>query len=188
MINLTSVKQFCKDYTKIENYEEAVNDQSQVWVCHHILGEILSREQLLDHDFYYDVPPCMLKFVTRAEHNILHFKGKHLSLESRIKISEANKGENSSWYGKHHSEKTRRKISESLKGEHFSEERRRKISEAAKRRTGKNNPFYGKNHSEETLRKISEANKGKLKGIPKSIEQRRKMSESAKRRWAAIKK
>ena len=35
---------------------------------------------------------------------------------------------------------------------------------------------------------ISEANKGKLKGISKSIEHRRKMSESAKRRWAAIKK
>ena len=184
MINLTAVKQFCKDYTKIENYEDAVNDQSQVWICHHILGEILSREQLLDHDFYYDVPPCMLKFVTRAEHNILHFKGKHISLEARIKISEANKGLNSSWYGKHHSEETRRKISESLKGEHFSEERRRKISEAAKRRTGENNGFYGKCHSNDTKKKISEANKGKLKGVSKTAETRRKMSEAAKIRWA----
>ena len=72
MINLRTVKEFCKDYTQIENYTEAINDTTQTWICHHILGEILSREQLLDHDFYYDVPPCMLKFVTKAEHNQIH--------------------------------------------------------------------------------------------------------------------
>lgn len=89
MINIITVKQFCKDYTKIENYEEAIKDQSQIWYCHHILGEILTRQQLLDHAFYYDVPPCMLKFVTRAEH--IHKKGKHHSEEHRRKMSKAAK-------------------------------------------------------------------------------------------------
>ena len=89
MISLKKVKKFCKDYTRINNYEEAVNDKTKMCDCHHILGEILSREQLKDHDFYYDVPPCMLKFVTRAEHTHLHKKGKHSSEETRIKISEA---------------------------------------------------------------------------------------------------
>lgn len=30
MINLTSVKQFCKDYTKIENYEEAAKNRAKI--------------------------------------------------------------------------------------------------------------------------------------------------------------
>ena len=182
MISIEKVKKFCKDYTKIENYEEAVKDTSQTWVCHHILGEILTREQLLNHDFYYDVPPCMLKFVTRGEHNRLHNAGKHHSDETRRKISEAKTGEKNPFYGKHHSEEvrkkmseshksknhpmygkhhsedTRRKMSESLKGRTFSEEHRRKISEA---NTGDKNPMYGKHQSAETRRKMSESHKRK---------------------------
>ena len=127
MISVEKVKKFCKDYTKIENYEEAVKDTSQTWHCHHILGEILTREQLKDHDFYYDVPPCMLKLVTREEHSRLHKAGKHHSDETRKKMSEAKKG-------KHLSDETRRKLSEANKGKKLSEEHRRKISEALKRR------------------------------------------------------
>lgn len=92
MINEIKVKRYCKDYTHIENYEEAVNDPSQIWICHHILGEILSKEQLIDHNFYYDVPPCMLKFVTKSEHRQIHQKGKNHSKETRRKMSEVHKG------------------------------------------------------------------------------------------------
>ena len=140
MINIKKVKRFCKDYTKIENYEDAVKDTTQTWHCHHILGEILTREQLKDHDFYYDVPPCMLKFVTKAEHTRLHTKGKKASEETRRKISEAVKGEKHPLYGKHISEETRLKMSESHKGKKrvpFSDETLRKMSEAAKRRWSK---------------------------------------------------
>lgn len=49
--------------------------------------------------------------------------------------------------GKHHTEETRRKMSESGKGKH--------------NHVGVNNPNYGKHPSDETKRKISEANKGK---------------------------
>ena len=147
MICLKKVKKFCKDYTKIENYEEAVNDNTQTWDCHHILGEILSREQLKDHDFYYDVPPCMLKFVTRAEHTHLHKKGMHRSNETRKKISKAHKGRT-------FSEEHRRKLSEAKKGKHRSEETCRKISE-----TMKGIPSWNKgiHHSDETRKKISAA-------------------------------
>ena len=155
MINLTTVKRFCKDYTKIENYEEAVNDKTQTWHCHHILGEILTSEQLKDHDFYYDVPPCMLKFLTSAEHRRLHMKGKHFSIEHRRKLSEARKGRT------------------------FTEEWRRKISESMKCTIN----MKGKHHSDETRIKISESKKGK-KRAPFSDETRMKMSEAAKRRWA----
>lgn len=115
MICLKKVKKFCKDYTRIENYEEAVNDNTQMWDCHHILGEILTSEQLKDHDFYYDVPPCMLKFITRAEHTHLHKKGKHRSEETCRKISEAMKGRSSWNKGLHHTEETRKKISAAAK-------------------------------------------------------------------------
>lgn len=48
-------------------------------------------------------------------------KGKKLSKETRIKISNATKGENNHFYGKHHSEKVRRKISNHQKGIHAGE-------------------------------------------------------------------
>lgn len=81
---------------------------------------------------------------------------------------------------KHHSEDTRRKISEAkkgkvpwFKGKHHSEESRIKMSESKK---GENNPNYGKHLSEDTRKKLSESLKGKVR----SAETRRKMSESRK--------
>ena len=133
MICLKKAKRFCKDYTQIENYEEAINDKTHMWDCHHILGEVLSCEQLKDHDFYYDVPPCMLKFVTRSEHQSIHksgdkngFYGKKHSDDARSRMSASHKGHNVS-------DETRRKISEANKGRKHSEESRKKMSDAAKR-------------------------------------------------------
>ena len=68
--------------------------------------------------------------------------------------------------GKHRSEETKKKLSESHKGNRPSEETRRKMSEMRK----------GKKHSEEWARKISEANKGRKL----SEEHRRKLSEAKK--------
>jgi hypothetical protein len=71
------------------------------------------------------------------------------------------------------SEETKRKLSEAKKGKKHSEETRRKHSERMK---GENNLNYGKSPSEETRRKRSEANKGKKH----SEETRRKQSEAKK--------
>ena len=149
MINESQAKIYCKeDISKIKNYDLAIADTTQTWVCHHILGEILTTQQLLDHDFYYNVPPCLLKFVTRAEHARLHNKGRAVTEETRRKISESLKGRTFSEEhrrklseankGKHLNEETRKKLSEANKGRTFSEEWRRKLSEAAKRRCAAN--------------------------------------------------
>lgn len=82
--------------------------------------------------------------------------GKHLSEETKKKISKAQKGkpryyirgENHPNYGKHYSEEERKQMSE--------------------RMSGKNNPNYGKHFSEEHKRKISESNKGKY--VPSGAE------------------
>ena len=58
-------------------------------------------------------------------------KGKH-SKESIAKISEAHKGEKHHMYSKHHSEETKKKMSEAQKGKQVSEETKKKISEAKK--------------------------------------------------------
>lgn len=186
MINERRAHEFCRDdISKIENYEEAVNDKTQTWICHHILGEILTRQQLLDHDFYYKVPSCMLKFVTKSEHNILHNKGKHHTDETKQRISDKLKGIKRGPMSEEHRRKlseskkdlsaeTRRKMSESQKGKHLSEDTRRKLSFAHK----------GHHHSEESRRKMSEAAKNRSKITE---ETRRKQSESHKGlRWKLI--
>lgn len=62
--------------------------------------------------------------------------------------------------GKKFSEEHKRKLSEALKGKPRSEETKRKISENHADFSGENHPMYGKTHSEETRRQISETRKG----------------------------
>ena len=93
-------------------------------------------------------------------------KGKHRSEETKKKISESHKGEKNPNYGKHFSEESKKKISETEKGKKISEESKKKMSESKK----------GKHRSEETKKKLSEANKGK------------KLSEETKMKIGAAKK
>lgn len=129
------------------------------------------------------------------------FKGKPVSEETREKLRQANIGKKLSPESirkreetkklkykdapkKVLSEETKKKISQKLTGRKigpFSEEHRRKISEANKGKTfmmdeevkkkisntmkgkhsGEKNPFYGKKHTKETREKISMIHKGK---------------------------
>ena len=120
MINEQYAHKYCKDdITKIENYNKAIDDTTQTWQCHHRLeltlnGEFaLTPEQLKMHDMYYKRPYYELIFLTRSEHRRLHLR--HLSDETKKKISEAKKGMNHPLYGKHHSDETKKKISEAKK-------------------------------------------------------------------------
>ena len=91
--------------------------------------------------------------------------------EAMKEVAEAMKGKPAPNKGKHFSEETRKKMSEAKKGKHPSEEARKKLSEAKK---GKPSPNKGKHLSEETRKKLSEAKKNM------SAETKKKMSESGK--------
>lgn len=176
------IKAFCKDYTKIENYEKAIADNSQVWHCHHRLethkykdrsrtewirrDEDVNIQMLKAFDLYYNRPAEELIFLTKFDHNSLHKKDKKASEETRRKQSEVRKGHIGYMLGKHHSEEAKRKMSESHKGKPKSEEWKRKIGEGNK----------GKIISEETRKKLSIANKGR----PCSDEAKQKLSEANK--------
>lgn len=116
--------------------------------------------------------------------------------ETRRKISESHKGlqagENHPMFGKHHSDKSKKKIGEANKGKYHSDETKQKMSDAKK---GKPAPNKGKQLSDKTRKKMSEARKGRIfsdetkqkiseakKGKKFSDEHKRKLSESVKRR------
>lgn len=64
--------------------------------------------------------------------------------------------------GSHHTEKAKKKMSESQKGKTFSEEHKKRLSETRK---GQIPPMKGKHHTEETRRRMSETHKGKPSGM-----------------------
>lgn len=83
MISKNIIK-YCKDYTKIENYKEAILSD-KVWVCHHRkeIDENMSKEELLENNLYYNRPPEELIFLTRAAHAKLHFSREQTELHKQ---------------------------------------------------------------------------------------------------------
>lgn len=128
MINLRNVKKYCKDFTKIENYDKAIADTTQVWECHHILEQVFTGKQLIVGGNYYDVEPEELIFLTRKEHRKIKHKGdcckckgKKHSEETKAKMSAAMKGKKNPMYGKKQafSEESKAKMSASHTGKHW---------------------------------------------------------------------
>lgn len=165
MICIKTAKKFCKDdITLIENYDKAISDQTQTYVCHHRLELTLEGEHansvqdLIRLDMYYHRPYYELIFLTKSDHYKVHLPYRNTE-EFKRKISESNKGRH--WKlseeakrnigkakkGRKKTDEHKRKISESEKGKKVSDETRRRMSEAK----------TGKHLSEETKRKIREA-------------------------------
>lgn len=108
-------------------------------------------------------------------------RGLKLSIGTRLKMSEAQKGEKHHNFGKPMSDEQKRKISEANKGRIISDDHKRKLSAAARNMSAEHKrklseTSKGRNVSAETRRAISEANKRRVI----STETRRKISESNK--------
>lgn len=128
MISETHAMRFCSEpISKIENYQDAVNDREHMWHCHH-RAEVLpcgiySREALKRAGMYWHRPASELIFLTDNEHKSLH--GSNRSTNTKRKMSESHKG-------RYFSDEVRRKISESLKGKVVSRSTRLKMSRPVK--------------------------------------------------------
>lgn len=122
----------------------------------HILLECKTEELIIQEQYFIDL--------YKPYFNICRIAGSTAgfspSEETREKISRAHKGERCYWFGKTHSEESKKKIGEASR----------------LRNKGKNHPNYGKPMSEEAKQKIGNANRNP------SEETRRKMSEANKRR------
>jgi group I intron endonuclease len=74
-----------------------------------------------------------------------------------------------------------------MRGRHHSDATKEKISDSGKRFAGENNPFYGKKHTEESLQKMSDnhvdvsGDKNPMFGKNHTEETRQKMSENYRR-------
>lgn len=82
---------FCRHPELIENYDLAIADKTQTWECHHRFEALFTKEELIKCNWYYDIEPNCLIFLTKAEHRTLHHKGKKTSEETKRKFSEAMK-------------------------------------------------------------------------------------------------
>lgn len=193
MIDRKRAERYCsEDISEIENYEQAVNDKTQTWHCHHkleIQGQFQNSPALLKRcGLYYHVPAWQLIFLTRSEHTRLHKLGNHHSEESRKKMSIALKGKfcgernhrfgKPPWNkGKHLSEETKKKLSLSHNGE--------KNHMFGKR--GEKSPWFGRHHSEESRKKMSISRSGEknhMFGKHMSAETRKMVSDrKIGRKW-----
>jgi hypothetical protein len=140
------------------------------YIAHHLLTKMYPNEASLKvafammcytRDVY--VPPRVYESARQAHSDWM--SSRTVTEETRRKMSESAKarctpewrarhskavsnsvsGEKNPFYGKTHSEESKRKMSDAKVGT----------------QAGEDNPFYGKTHTEESLRKMSEAQRGK---------------------------
>lgn len=142
-----SISIFCDTPEKIENYQEAINDTTEVWDLHHRLeltldGEpALRRADLQRMGMYYHRPYFELIFLKKKDHYNLHSAGHKNPMYGHKQTPEA-------------IERTR-KANLGRKDTPETIEKKRIAS------TGENNGFYGKHHTAEKRAYWSQIRKGR---------------------------
>ena len=144
MFNIGSANEFCKDdITKIENYEQALNDKERTWDIHHRLeltldGEFAHTPKELERlGMYRNRPYFELIFLTRSEHKKLHNntkKHKEKASKSMKKVKHTNE-----W---------NKNVSKALKGKSKTKEHIENISKALKGKRLKVHSEFGKKFEE----------------------------------------
>lgn len=150
-----NIKRYCKDYTKIENYEQALASD-ELWVAHHRREvqqgiQIWTKSELIAIRQYYNREPEELIFMPQTEHRQLHKNTfdpkrkclvKSISDDQKEKLSKARKGKKPWNKGKigvqPWTETSKEKLKMTLarsevKSRMYTEERAKKISEARKK-------------------------------------------------------
>ena len=95
MICENQTKKYCKDdFSKIENYEEAISDTTKTWHLHHRKETIYTRNGLIERGEYYDRPASELIFLPPSQHMALHGTLRQISEDTRKKLSKALLGKN----------------------------------------------------------------------------------------------
>ena len=107
----------------------------------------------------------------KPEYNICKFATSCIGVKRSEEFRRRLLGALNPFYGKHHTEESKQKISSTNTGKKLTEESKQKMSDS---RRGERNSFYGKSHTEEVRIKMSRSHLGKT--LPK--EQRKKISES----------
>lgn len=88
MICEVNAKRFCnEDLSNIENYEKAATSSEQ-YDCHHRLeiqgDKIISKEELISQNLYYNRPASELIFLTHSEHAKLHVMNLHKDTHEKM--------------------------------------------------------------------------------------------------------
>ena len=115
----------CKTYWLIENYQEAVNDTTQLWVIHHRreLQDgfcIWKAEELVKIGQYYHREPDELIFMKLSDHISMHNKAIDPKTKKPCCYRDVDRtGEKNPMFGKHLTEETKKKLSNALKGRSF---------------------------------------------------------------------
>lgn len=65
---------YCTTPELIENYEKAIADTENTWICHHKLESCFTRNFLKKMGLYYNQPPEALVFCKNTKE---HYKYKH---------------------------------------------------------------------------------------------------------------
>lgn len=138
--------------------------------------EIINHFDAVNSDSYYNLTNYDPKYIPKLASNLTR---KHTE-ESKRKLSEAKKGTKIPLHVKEKMSKAQkgRKLNRDISnsnnpfyGKKHSEETKKIIKEKCKPKYGKDNPFYGKKHSEETKKILREKCKPKYgKDNPASIE------------------
>ena len=120
-------KYCCEDVSLIENYDKAIADKENTWVCHHRdeirvlpsgMKVIRSPKELKENGRYYNCPANELIFMTRNDHNALHSANR--SKDSLKKLSEnTSKYHARYWKGKKKSPEHTAKAAEAHRGCHY---------------------------------------------------------------------
>ena len=152
------IKQAVKKYGKDNFIVYPIKFYDTIEECRQAEEELLNKYNIADNPYCYNLKNSAIGSEKGEKHP---FYGKHHTDATRQKMSQAKKGEKHPMYGRtgeKHPMYGRTGEKHPMYGKTHTEEAKQKISQASK---GEKNPMYGRTHTENTRNKISQANGGK---------------------------